>query len=171
MLELNCKCNYCGKMFHVKPYHLQRFKTHYCSKECQIESKRILMSGSGNHQYGLKGSMNATWKSDRKKSRYGYWMVRSLEHPLRNKDDFMLEHRLVAERFLLTDENSVVIDGKKYLSPKYIVHHINGNRLDNRVENLCVMTAEEHSFYHNKGKEIKRDSLGRFINKTEKEKE
>lgn len=44
--------------------------------------------------------------------------------------------------------------GKKYLSPNYDVHHINQNKLDNRVENLMVLTRSEHKKLHHK---IKRE--------------
>jgi hypothetical protein len=48
------------------------------------------------------------------------------------------------------------IEGKRYLfkmhrlimkviNPKILVHHINGNRLDNRRFNLCLMLRPEHS--------------------------
>lgn len=146
----NCKCPICGKVFHCKPYHLKKYKTHYCSKDCQIIAKKIYMKGSGNHQFGLKGSRNASWKSDRRISRYGYIQLRVPEHPFAPKDGFVFEHRLVAEKYLLTEENSVVIDGKRYLSPKYDVHHKDFDRTNNDVNNLVVMLKGDHVRLHAK---------------------
>lgn len=144
----NCKCTICGKEFHVKPSHMHENIT--CSKECCKKYRHKLMSGSGNHQYGLKGELNASWKSDERITNYGYKKIRALSHPFKDCDGFVFEHRLVAEQYLLTDENSVEIDGKKYLNPDYEVHHKNRNKLDNRPENLLVVTKSEHMKIHAK---------------------
>jgi hypothetical protein len=48
-----------------------------------------------------------------------------------------LEHRVVMERLL----------GRKLLSTEH-VHHINGDKLDNRPENLTVLSEAEHHRHH-----------------------
>lgn len=160
----NCTCPICGNKFHLKPYALSRAKRHFCSKECFYIAKKDDMKGENNHQYGLKGNKNASWISDRKKSRFGYVQIRCLEHPFKDLQGFVFEHRLIAERFLLNDTNSVVVNGKKYLSPDFVVHHKNFDRQDNRVENLVVMTKEEHQKLHAKLNGAKRDMItGRFV--------
>ena len=50
-----------------------------------------------------------------------------------------LEHRLVMERHL-----------GRPLRRDEQVHHINHNRLDNRIENLEVVTAKDHGLRHTK---------------------
>lgn len=125
--------------------------------------KEIYMKGEGNHQYGLKGSLNDSWKSDTKITRYGYRSVRCLNHPFVDKTGFVLEHRLVAEKYLLNDKNSINIDGKLYLSENFHIHHINFNRLDNNVDNLYVLPKGIHIKFHDSLYDLIRNDFGRII--------
>lgn len=147
----NCECIICGKKMRVKPSHLNRLKTGItCSHECDNVRRQMIMAGERNHQFGLKGSLNASWKSDERLSSYGYKLIRCLSHPLRNSDDFVFEHRLIAETYLLTDENSIEINGVRYLSPEFDVHHIDMDRLNNNVDNLYVLLKSVHRSFHTK---------------------
>lgn len=145
---LNCICEVCGKPYHVKQSRIDSSK--YCSRACQNKAKETYMKGRGNHQYGLKGDKNASWKSDERISYYGYKMVRMPDHPFKNCDDFVFEHRLIAEKYLLNDDNSTVVNDKKYLSPDFVAHHIDFNRLNNNKDNIIVMSKKEHSILHSK---------------------
>ena len=62
---------------------------------------------------------------------------------IRTKDGLIDEHRLVMEQYL----------GRK-LRPDEVVHHINGNKQDNRIENLEVMTNSEHARLHKVGRAV-----------------
>lgn len=162
---LNCVCDICGKKFHVKPSQKMRYKHTFCSKECDTEYKKIRMSGENNHQYGLRKELNASWKGGKRISSCGYYLIYMPEHPFCNGDGCVFEHRLVAEKYLLNDENSVIVDGKRYLSPEYAVHHIDENRLNNDVSNLKVMLKGEHVRLHSLTRKQERNDKGQFIAK------
>src|SRR3954470_5844448 len=55
----------------------------------------------------------------------GYWRLRKPEHPNADKTGYVLEHRYVMAESL-----------DRALLPTETVHHINGDRGDNRIENL-----------------------------------
>lgn len=159
---LNCVCPICGKKFHVKPSWITG--KNCCSRECKAKLDSVLMKGEGNHQFGLKGKNNPTWKTDEKISHYGYKLVRALDHPFKNSSDFVFEHRLVAEQYLLNERNSVEINGKRYLRPELEVHHIDGNKLNNNPNNLIILTKSVHMKLHNLLRPQNRNKeTGKFI--------
>lgn len=146
--NLNCECEVCHKKFHRKQSHIDKYEHQYCSIECHKIAKKQYMAGENNHQFGLKGNLNSSWKSDEKISTYGYKLIRCLEHPFRNSDDMVFEHRLVAEKYLLTDNNKVTIDDIDYLSNEYHVHHLDFDRLNNSPDNLYVINKKLHMQFH-----------------------
>jgi hypothetical protein len=131
--------------------------------ECSAKHRQVIYLADKNPNYGNRGSSNPNWKSDEKISVYGYRLIRMPEHPFANCDGFVFEHRLIAERDLLTKDTAVTINGKQYLSPDYIVHHKDENRLNNSIDNLEIMKAGDHVSMHNKANPRDRDALGRFI--------
>lgn len=164
----NVNCSICGKNFWVKPSYLKRHQHFCCSKECLSKLRSYSMLGEKNHQYGLLGEENPTWKSNEKITNYGYKQIRVFDHPFGTKQHWVFEHRLIAEQYLLTEENSIEINGKKYLKPEYDVHHIDQNKLNNNPQNLLVLLKSEHRKLHNKINQHQRDNLGRFCSKENK---
>jgi len=79
-------------------------------------------------------------------SKYGPY-VASRTGSGRGNAPFLLMHRLVAER----------VYGRQ-LARGEVVHHINGNPLDNRRENLVVYSNGDHVSLHHRLREAKKQS-------------
>lgn len=79
------------------------------------------------------------WRGRTRKVRKG-WIHQGVRVVI-YKGREMLEHRLIMEQYL-----------GRPLTRYDAVHHINKNRLDNRLENLQLMTISQHSTLHNTGK-------------------
>ena len=141
-------CAICGKLIYVKPHKKNGKHPHCCSRKCLGILRSKLYIGCNNPNYGNTGSNNPLWKSDNRTSYYGYILVRKPDHPFANCDGFVFLHRLIAEQYLLTDENSVVVDGVRYLSPCFEVHHIDFDKTNNNPANLQILSKSDHMKLH-----------------------
>lgn len=155
LVKYNVHCANCGKLFYIKPYHLNKYKTHCCSYKCSGEFKSRHNTGEKNPNYGNRALNNPMTKETRI-TNHGYRLVICEDHPFRINNFWIKEHRLIAEKYIMTNEQAVCINDKLYLNPKLDVHHINGDKLDNRVENLIIMTRSEHCKVHAKTRSHKR---------------
>lgn len=153
--QVQCTCAICGTIFSRKKSQINNMKDQSnvtCSKKCCYELRKILYKNDGNPQFGLTGIKNSSWKSDEKYKNYDnkYTLIRVENHPFRDKSNFVPEHRLIAEKYLLTEENSIEIDGEKYLKPECVVHHIDFNKKNNDADNLFIFQNDSlHTLFHN----------------------
>jgi HNH endonuclease len=85
-----------------------------------------------------------------KLTRQGYVRVWAREHPLANGDGNVLEHR------------KVLYDAGIAVPPGHHVHHKNGDKTDNRLENLEVLRAVDHSRHHVREKGYVDNQFGRW---------
>jgi len=116
-------CEFCNKTFH--PHQISNI-ARFCSAVCYGLHRRTL-ANKDFPQEGLKARI----------SRYGYKILYHPDHPNSYSDGYILEHRLIA--------NDMVGGG---LLKTDQVHHINGDKLDNAINNLMVMSASAHKKAH-----------------------
>lgn len=119
--------------------------------ECGCKTKIKLRTAEGYLQrwvnyHGLKvfgrrlsGKKASRWNGG-KHIVNGYMVVYTPNHPRRHKDtSYVYEHILVMEKYL-----------GRHLVDEEVVHHINGNKIDNRIENLELTNLRSHSSHHGK---------------------
>ena len=89
---------------------------------------------SGKHSNHRRGPDHYRFNADAIVSSHGYIKVRvSKSHHLADPNGYAYEHRLIAERML-----------GRQLGRSELVHHRNGDRQDNRPDNLEVMLRGAH---------------------------
>lgn len=109
-------CIVCGKEFTATRRNIDRGGGKFCSHSCQ------------------RGKYNPFWHGGKTYSKKGYVYIRKPDHPNANPRGYVAEHRLIMEEEL-----------GRYLNLSEVIHHKNGIRDDNRVENLeLFINHSEH---------------------------
>lgn len=96
----------------------------------EAQRKMISVRNSCNYN-GLNGYGHI------KNHNMGYVLAYVPEHPNAHKDGYVMLHTVLMERAI-----------GRYLKPNEVVHHINHDKKDNRLENLKLMDKKEHMKMH-----------------------
>lgn len=111
-----------------------------CKCDCgngKIISSNALLNNAtkscGCQQY-LKGEKHSRWKGGRNITQSGYIEIYAPEHSMSNSKGYILEHRLVMANKI-----------RRNLLDTETVHHKNGNRKDNRIDNLELWNSSHPS--------------------------
>jgi IS30 family transposase len=131
---------------------VKRYGIEYASSKSEAIKKSLAKRYPG----GRWGENSSNWRGG--KHQVGdYIMITQPKHPRATSGNRVFEHILVAEKTI-----------GRYLSPNEVVHHKNGDKLDNRPENLEVLTRAQHIAMHQtSGKNIKimSEELNRYRQK------
>ena len=114
-------CEYCGAEFEVLECVRNNGRGKYCGPRCGRAAQASNISGEKNHNW-----LGGVWLSSN-----GY-RVLGIGH-----GKGRAEHKVVMEEIL-----------GRSLAKDEVVHHKNGNKTDNRPENLEVMTRAQHMRLH-----------------------
>jgi len=117
-------CPFCGKTFFISNKNLlnKPNRRKFCSQSCASRCHKQ------EHPEKFKGQRNMG----------GYIYLLLPDHPMSNSDNYYAEHRLIMEKKI-----------GRYLTKHEVVHHLNGIKNDNRIENLELLSSvREHAREH-----------------------
>lgn len=109
----------------------QRLSLMHKGKRLTAEQKQAISERNSCNYNGLNG-----YGHTKKQSR-GYILAYAPKHPHAHKDGYVMLHTILMERAI-----------GRYLAPDEVVHHINHNRDDNKIENLLLMKKKDHCTMH-----------------------
>lgn len=115
-------CQWCGdKFMRWQCYEKRKNRNKFCSVTCSNKARC--------------GENSPRWKGGRFETNggSGYSFVYLPDHPKANSTGFVLEHRAVMEKVI-----------GRYLLSNEMVHHKNGRKSDNRIENLEIVLRNAH---------------------------
>lgn len=117
----------------------------------RTRSDAALLAFQRGRRKAKTGPDNHAWEGGRARHSKGYQLVQMWGHHLADCHGYVLEHRLVAERMI-----------GRPLAIGEDVHHRNGDKTDNRPENLSVLTRNEHMALHVKKGDMTGLALGPY---------
>lgn len=129
-------CQICNKEFLVIPHIVKIGKGKFCSRKC----------ADINHKTTFAGRGNPAWRGGRMKSERGYILIKVFNHPNADVRGYIPEHRLVMEQHL-----------GRYLQEEEVIHHKNGIKNDNKIENLELFeNHSQHMIHHMSDSELRK---------------
>lgn len=99
--------------------------------------KKYNIDRRSNTEHWEKPENNSHWIGGRRVNSNGYIEIYCPEHPNANTRKTVYEHQLVMEKHI-----------GRYLRKNEVVHHCDGNKQNNNIENLMLLTNSDHIKLH-----------------------
>lgn len=139
-IGLTCACETCDREAVTKGFCISHYERYRRGARTDTPLRRV------NRKYG-SGELATGWLGGEHKTPDGRVLMYQKNHPCptisrRGKPGcYVFRYRLIMEAHL-----------GRYLTSEEVVHHINGDCTDDRIENLQVTNLSEHAKTHNLGK-------------------
>lgn len=134
IIQNNCKCEICGKEFHVRPFDKKRGRGRFCSKKCFSEYRRLDWSKKEkNPMYSgidFKLEKNPNWRGGTSFKPYPLGWGRTFKEQIRFRDGYKCVVCNMPEV-----ENS----------ERLCVHHIDYNKENINIDNLVSLCKKCHA--------------------------
>jgi len=126
--------------------HFQEDIIRLAKKGCTVKEAAKEIGISASYATKLAARYNVVFKNEYHvgfiTTHNGYRMIHIPDHHEADSKGYVREHRYLMEKEL----------GRSLLANE-VVHHLNGDKSDNRLNNLVVMDASDHVRLHHTGKE------------------
>jgi uncharacterized protein (DUF1330 family) len=162
-------CEACTQEFMIRYYRKNTAK--FCSPKCYWNSLKGMHPSSefktGQHRSSKtefkkgriswskihpelmpSGKNNHNWKGGKVVITNGYIEILNRKHPFCNQHGYVREHRLIVEKHI-----------GRYLTPKEVVHHINGDKHNNCLDNLMAFSSQANHMKFTKNRAVKAKNI------------
>jgi len=130
------RCKTCNKLIDPRSIYCHKCRPRLGHIQSEETKRKIGLASKKKFTKEYREKIKIKHSGNRKRAINGYILIKDYNHPDRNSQNDILEHRLVMSKFL-----------KRSLMKDEIVHHIDFDRSNNEISNLYL--------YKNRGEHLR----------------